>query len=441
MPGILYNKLREVIKTEGLSVPIVVREKDQDKDTYEIVDGQHRWRICKDLALDKVPCIVVSHNDSEAKIKTLQLNYFRGRPDNVLLQALVHDLSFDYGLDDLTALLPFSDDAIRQLNDSVKTIKTELPIDMDKKREEYSNAVGSDIPESIVYNKENIRIYNGDCFDLLRQFENDSIDMVFADPPYFCSNVKTIDPLSILETNHGGSLVSTYSGEWDKSMSIDEKFDFNLRWLQEVCRILKSGGTVFVSGTMHNIYTIGYILEKIGYRILNSIVWKKKSPKPSVSGRILCPSTEIILWAAKSGETYTFNYDYLKNTPWPEDRFKKLGSQMRDVWDIDRARSSEQQEGKHPTQKPFDLLKRIILAASKEGDIILDPFAGSCTTAVAAKVYNRQAIMLEKDKKYCDIGVKRLENLTPELIDVFTRKKAVDKILREQEDGEDEKVQ
>ena len=243
----------------------------------------------------------------------------------------------------------------------------------------------------------------GDSLELLKNINKDSIDMIFADPPYFLSN----DGITCVS----GKMVSVNKGKWDRSNGVEENFKFNLEWLGECRRILKKDGTIWVSGTSHIIYSIGYAMQLLGYKILNDIIWYKRNAPPNLSCRYFTHSTEIILWAAKSDKSKHY-FDYKK--------MKELNKnkQMRNIWDIEDAGpenlweisapgKKEKEFGKHPTQKPEELLKRIVLASTKEGDIILDPFNGSGTTGIIASRLNRRYIGIDNEKEYLDLTIKR----------------------------------
>lgn len=246
------------------------------------------------------------------------------------------------------------------------------------------------------YTSPKIRLYNDDCISLMKLIPNNSIDLVFADPPYFLSNNGI--------TCQSGKMVSVNKGDWDKGKPIDDVFIFNYNWLHECHRILKPGGTIFISGTMHNIYTIGFALQKNGYKILNDITWYKVNPSPNLSCRFFVHSTETILWARKGSTPHYFNYELMKQIgdPFPN-------KQMHSLWKILPPANDEKTFGKHPTQKPLKLLERIILSASKENDIVLDPFCGSSTTGVACIRLNRGYIGIDMEKDFLDLSIKRFK--------------------------------
>ncbi|RPJ97231.1 site-specific DNA-methyltransferase [Rummeliibacillus sp. TYF005] len=242
---------------------------------------------------------------------------------------------------------------------------------------------------------QNYSLILGDSLEILNSLPDESIDVVFADPPYFLSN----DGI----TCSGGKMVSVNKGSWDKKNSFEDIYQFNLAWLKEAKRILKPNGTLWVSGTLHNIYTVGFILQKLDYKILNNITWQKTNPPPNLACRTFTHSTETIIWAKKSKKAkHYFNYDLMKS--W------NSGKQMKDVWTTSITKKSEKSFGKHPTQKPLELLERIILSSTQEGDVVLDPFNGSGTTGVACYEYNRNYIGIDINPTYLDITINRINH-------------------------------
>ena len=246
--------------------------------------------------------------------------------------------------------------------------------------------------------KGNISLFKGNSLEILKEFKSESFDMIFADPPYFLSN----DGI----TCQGGKMVKVNKGKWDVGMSPSEIHEFNKAWLEECKRILKPNATIFVSGTSHNIYSVGFCLQELGYKIINDISWFKVNPPPNLSCRYFTHSTETILWAKKDKKAkHLFNYSVMKQIGDPTP-----GKQMLSLWRILPPRKEEKKYGKHPTQKPLTLLERIILASTNKGDLILDPFSGSGTTGVAAINNGRKYIGIEFDKKYLDVSIKRIED-------------------------------
>lgn len=239
-------------------------------------------------------------------------------------------------------------------------------------------------------------LIQGNCLTVLPEFPEGYFDMVFADPPYFLSNNGI--------TCQSGKMVSVNKGKWDESMGVEADHEFVLEWLTACRRVLSDNGTIWVSGTSHIIYSVGYAMQQIGFKILNDIVWRKPNPPPNLSCRYFTHATEIVIWAAKSKKSrHTFNYDLMK-------RINK-GKQMTSVWDIYPPTREEKAFGKHPTQKPLALLRRIIEASTNPGDRVLDPFVGSGTTVIAAADLGRQAVGVELEEEYLDIAKSRLKSV------------------------------
>ena len=255
------------------------------------------------------------------------------------------------------------------------------------------------------YKSDNSVIFNGDCLEILSFIPENSVDMVFADPPYMLSNNGF--------TCQNGKMANVNKGKWDKSNGFKEDTIFHNEWISACRHILKPEGTIWISGTYHSIYQCGYLLQKNNFHILNDITWFKPNASPNLSCRFFTASHETILWARKDKKAkHTFNYNEMKNGLFPEDKLKKENTQMRSVWSIPAPKSGEKEYGKHSTQKPLNLLKRIVFASTNENDIVLDPFCGSGTTGVACKgLHNRYFIGIEIDQKYCDLAKKRLLSL------------------------------
>ena len=243
------------------------------------------------------------------------------------------------------------------------------------------------------YEEDNFKLLHGDALTLLKKIPNKSIDMIFADPPYFLSG----EGISC----SGGKMVSVKKGDWDEKIDICKKHKFNKKWIKLCYDILKDDGTIWISGTMHNIYSIGMALEEEGFKIINNITWRKLNHPPNISCRAFVHSTETILWAKKDIKKakHKFNYSLMRQL--------NGGKQMKDVWETSLTKPSEKKCGKHPTQKPMELLERIILSSTDEGDLILDPFNGSGTTGIVAKKLNRNYIGIDKEKEYLDLTIKR----------------------------------
>jgi site-specific DNA-methyltransferase (adenine-specific) len=250
------------------------------------------------------------------------------------------------------------------------------------------------LPEPIFRDaRHHIRIFQGDCLDVLAALPADSVDLIFADPPYFLSNNGI--------TCHAGRMVSVNKGEWDRSRGADANHEFNRAWLAACQRVLKHDGSIWVSGTSHVIHSVGFAMQQLEFKLLNDISWVKPNPPPNLSCRYFTHATETIIWAAKNKKSrHIFNYKLMKEIAG--------GKQMKSVWTIPPPEPWEKKFGKHPTQKPLALLERILLAASSEGDLVLDPFMGSGTTLLAALRNNRKAIGIEIESQYVEMTTKRL---------------------------------
>ena len=234
--------------------------------------------------------------------------------------------------------------------------------------------------------------------------KENSVDMIFADPPYNLSN----GGFSV----QAGKRVNVHKGDWDKSSGLEEDFDFHLSWISACRRVLKPEGTIWISGTYHSIYQCGFALQKEGFRILNDIAWHKPNAPPNIGCRCFSASHESLIWACKDKKAkHTFNYLDMKQSAWKGDFIKQPGKQMRSVWMINTAGLSEKKAGRHPTQKPLALLDRIILASTKEGDLVLDPFTGSSTTGISAYRLKRSFIGIDRERSYLDLSVERFKEV------------------------------
>ena len=253
-------------------------------------------------------------------------------------------------------------------------------------------------------NSPQVALYHGDCLDYLDTLVEESVDMVFADPPYNLSN----DGFSV----HAGKRVSVNKGKWDRSRGVDGDFEFHSRWIELCRRVLKPNGTIWISGTYHSIYQCGFALQKHGYHILNDISWYKPNAAPNLACRMFAASHETLLWARKDKKAkHYFDYKKMKEGEWNSDKMKNPGKQMRSVWSIATPPKCEKDNGKHPTQKPLNLLERIVLASTQKGHIVLDPFTGSSTTGLAALKHGRNFIGFDTEKKYLDLSKKRIKTL------------------------------
>ena len=251
-------------------------------------------------------------------------------------------------------------------------------------------------------------LYHGNCLAFLdaiaERHPGGLFDMIFADPPYFLSNGGI--------TCHAGKMVKVDKGEWDKSRGAELNHEFNTEWLRRCQRVLKPNGTLWVSGTQHVIFSVGYAMQQLGFKLLNDIAWEKPNPPPNLSCRYFTHSTETILWAAKNEKSkHCFNYQDMK--------LENGGKQMKSVWRFTAPKTEEKRFGKHPTQKPVTIVERCILASTHEGDLVLDPFLGGGTTAVAALQSKRRCVGVEMDENHVKLSIRRAEDKLKNSEDLF----------------------
>jgi site-specific DNA-methyltransferase (adenine-specific) len=253
---------------------------------------------------------------------------------------------------------------------------------------------GARLPEPVFHDKKHgIKIYQGDCLEILAGIPESCIDLIFADPPYFLSNNGI--------TCHAGRMVSVNKGEWDRSRGPDANHEYNRAWLSACQRVLKPNGTIWVSGTSHVNHSVGFAMQQLGFKLLNDITWVKPNPPPNLSCRYFTHATETIVWAARSSKSkHLFHYDLMRKLAG--------GKQMKSVWTIPPPEPWEKRFGKHPTQKPVALLERILLASSNEGDLVLDPFMGSGTTLLTAFRLHRRALGCELSLDWLDVSIRRI---------------------------------
>lgn len=259
----------------------------------------------------------------------------------------------------------------------------------------------------------NVWLYQGNCFELLdaiaAKYPEGRFDCIFADPPYFLSNGGI--------TCHAGRMVKVDKGDWDKSQGADENHNFNREWLARCQRVLKPNGTIWVSGTHHVIFSIGFAMQQLGFKILNDIAWEKPNPPPNLSCRYFTHSTETVLWAAKNEKSkHTFNYQEMRKvtgkqmkTVWRRAEFSRDEADLDAIWTVTAPGGDEKTHGKHPTQKPVALIERCLLASTGEGDLVLDPFLGGGTTAVACVRNKRGCVGIEMDEAHMNLCVKRIK--------------------------------
>lgn len=252
--------------------------------------------------------------------------------------------------------------------------------------------------EKKIFFKQTNKIFHSDAVSLMQEWPDDIFDACITDPPY--NIAKQNKGLSWAFSSH-----VTMSSTWDR-FEKDDYETFTENWLKEICRVTKKNGNIFIFGSFHNIFLIGYLAQKLNLRIINNIIWAKPNAQPNITCRMFTESTEQILWICNNPEkkatNWTFNYQKMKEL--------NQGKQMRNFWIIPTTPMSEKVNGKHPSQKPIALMERIVLAASKENDLILDCFCGSGSTLVACKKNNRNFIGIENNQEYIDLALKRLES-------------------------------
>ncbi|MEZ4449247.1 MAG: DNA methyltransferase [Nannocystaceae bacterium] len=237
------------------------------------------------------------------------------------------------------------------------------------------------------------RLYRGDSLEVLASLPAASVDVIFADPPYFLSNGGM--------TCRAGKRASVDKGAWDKSQGAESNHEFNRAWLSACQRLLRPNGTIWVSGTGHVIYSVGYAMQQLGFKQLNEIVWEKPNPPPNLSCRYFTHATESVLWAARDRKSkHYFAYDAMRQ--------QNGGRQMKTVWRMTAPGKGEKLHGRHPTQKPLTLLERILVASCPPGSTVLDPFNGSGTTGVAAVRLGHAYVGVELEDEYLDLTRRRL---------------------------------
>ena len=251
------------------------------------------------------------------------------------------------------------------------------------------------------------RLYLGDCIEIMSNEMNpESVDLIFADPPYNLSG----NGLRWKGNKTGGDWYMV-NEEWDR-MSAPEYLQFTRKWISGAYRVLKDGGSIYISCTYHNISEVMIVLKQLDFKVNNIITWQKTNAMPNMTRRVFTHSTEFVVWAVK-GKKWIFNYEELRKMN-PEKQKDGSLKQMRDVWQLPLVQGRERIRGKdnravHPTQKPEEMLRRIILASSNKGSVVLDPFVGSGTTTFVAKKLGRHWIGIEKDRKYFQVAENRMK--------------------------------
>ncbi len=259
------------------------------------------------------------------------------------------------------------------------------------------------------WSSDNAQVYLGNSITVMDAMAAETVDLIFADPPYNLSNNGT--------SVHAGKRVSVNKGDWDKSEGPENDFKFHYQWIESCKRVLKPNGSIWISGTYHSIYACGYALQLLDFRVLNDVAWYKPNAAPNLGCRMFTASHETLIWASKNKKSkHVFNYDEMRKGDFPGDFIKNPGKQMRSVWSITTPGKSEKIHGKHPTQKPLSLLDRVVRSSSNPGDLVLDPFCGSSTTGVAAILNGRRFIGIDAQESYLK------EFSVPRLIDAENEK-------------------
>lgn len=254
-------------------------------------------------------------------------------------------------------------------------------------------------------------LVQGDCLETLERLPPSSADLIFADPPYHLSNGGS--------TCRNGRRASVDKGAWDRSNGVVEDHAFQARWLAACRRVLKPSGTIWVSGTQHVIFSVGYAMQELGFHLLNTITWYKPNAAPNLACRFFTHSTEILLWASPMRVrplAHKFHYKTMKSV---------TGKQMRDLWEITERPEPggnhvvwplptpgprEKVHGRHPTQKPLALLERVVAASASPGDLVVDPFCGSGTTGLAAVRAGCRFLGIERNEEYLQLSARRLRS-------------------------------
>ena len=251
----------------------------------------------------------------------------------------------------------------------------------------------------------------GDCLRILAQYPDNYFDACITDPPYNISGHEGKKEIGWLKSNPTwveDKKFEKIDEEWDTFSESDYRL-FTSAWLKEIIRVVKPNGNILIFGSYHNIYRIGATLEDFDLRVINSIIWFKRNAFPNVTQRMFCESTEQIIWAVnqtrKKAKNWTFNYHVMKG-------MTENGKQMRNMWDIPMTPNSERKHGKHPSQKPLEVSNRLILGCTNEGDKIVDPFSGSGSFVVSAKLNNRHYVGIDRDLEYVNLAKKRLRAAT-----------------------------
>jgi len=291
-----------------------------------------------------------------------------------------------------------------------------VSFELNEEQESYATEPTIKRPPTLIFRDDgrDLWLYKGNSLELLdavtQKYPEGRFDCIFADPPYFLSNGGI--------SCHAGRMVKVDKGNWDKSRGPELNHEFNLEWLKRCQKALKPNGTIWVSGTHHVIFSIGYAMQQLGFKILNDIAWEKPNPPPNLSCRYFTHSTETVLWAAKNEKAkHTFNYQEMRKvtgkqmkTVWRENEFSIDQDEMPLIWTMSAPSGIEKKFGKHPTQKPLALIERCLRASTNQGDLVLDPFLGGGTTAVACARLHRGCVGVELEADNVGLSMKRVQD-------------------------------
>jgi len=271
-------------------------------------------------------------------------------------------------------------------------------------------------PKSVEHSyviSDKVLLHHADCLLLMNElvgvFPDGVFDMIFVDPPYFLSSGGI--------TCQAGRMVSVDKGDWDKTAGIEYVHRFNTEWLSLCQRLLKPNGTIWVTGTHHVAFSVGFAMQQLGFKILNDITWEKPNPPPNLSCRYFTHSTETVIWASKNKKSkHVFNYPVMRQqaggkqmkTVWRRDELPYIPEEEAFIWTMTSPARSEKTLGKHPTQKPVRLVERCILASTSPGDLVMDCFAGSGTTGIACLNSHRKCVLIEQEKAFIEVAKARL---------------------------------
>lgn len=250
-----------------------------------------------------------------------------------------------------------------------------------------------DLGDFEAYGEPGAVVYRADCLELMGRMPAGCVDGIFADPPYRLSSGGP--------TVRGGKVVPSHKGDWDRPLGFEREHEFNLRWLAAARRVLKPDGTLWVTGTHHVIFSLGFALQQLKFRVINDVIWYKPNATPNALKTAFTHAHETLLWSSKGRHVrHTFNYEQVNS--------RNPMGQVPSVWRIRTVPKEEKRHGYHPTQKPLRLVRRALLASTREGELIFDPFCGSGTTAVAAKELNRAFVGAELEREHAELAGRRI---------------------------------